>query len=153
MGVYKQVSKIEALLEKEIGEDNIPYLNFTIYIKALPKSWRTILNGWGIKDDDIFFGVNTEFNGNRYDLVCLGPPYKKEKYTDYLNKNDEGPGWYAYRYDDTNKDKKNYLSNKIEFLYQQLQQFFKFMRLYEKQCKQLEQMLDLNQDTLDTTTE
>lgn len=149
MGVFKQMSKIESLIEDEFGAGKIPYLNFMTRVSILPSSWVTILKGWGISEDNIFFATNATFNDEKYDIVCLGPPNGKQKYTDYLTHNDKGPGWYCFSWKDS--EDPNYISNKIEFLYNKLQEFINFMKLYKKQCKQLEKLLEIHKDTSDTT--
>lgn len=142
MGLFRYLGKFEELFEQEIYCDNI-YAN-CIYLKEhFPDKWKGILESMGVKEDTPIFSVNHIVNGKLYDVVTLCPPIGSNFYGDYFYNKD-----CIYIRKIKRADYKNdkEFCKELDFAYQDLQNLFTFLKLFEKQMKEMNKLIEIQSD-------
>ena len=142
MGLFRYLGKFEELFKQEINCDNI-YTN-CIYLKHhFPDKWQGILESMGVKNDTPIFSVNYTINGKRYDVVTFCPPKNSSSYVDYFYKKDSIWTRNLCRADFKN-DKE--FCKKLDLAYQELQNLFSFLKLFEKQMEEMNRLIKIQSD-------
>lgn len=142
MGLFRYLAKFEELFKQEIYCDNI-YAN-CIYLKEhFPDKWKCILESMGVKEDTPIFSVNHIVNGKRYDVVTLCPPNGSNFFGDYFYNKDSIWTRKINRADYKN-DKE--FCKELDFAYQDLQNLFTFLKLFEKQMEEMNKLIEIQSD-------
>lgn len=142
MGLFRYLGKFEDLFEQEINCDNI-YTNCMYSKDLFPDKWKGILESMGIKENTPIFSVNHICNGKRYDVVTLCPPKGSNSYVDYFYK--KGTIWTRNINREDYKNDKEFCKD-LDIAYQELQNLFSFLKLFEKQMDEMNRLIKIQSD-------
>lgn len=156
MGVFKNLAKIEELLEANIPGCWSVYHN-VLRIKDLPKEMHDAMIQFGYTDEGLVFAVDyvdEKDNNKSHILGCIGWG---------TGKNESDDGWKNLLYRDVDRnwrfvwDKKDCPDNEklleaVDKCYRNLQKFFMFMSIYLKQRAQMIKLINIEWDEVINST-
>lgn len=142
MGLFRYLGKFEDLFKQEINCDNI-YVDCIYQREHFPDKWQCILESMGVNEDTPIFSVGHVINGKRYDVVALCPPKDSNFYGDYFYK--KGTIWTRNlcRADFKNDEE---FCKELDLVYQELQNLFSFLKLFEKQMDEMNRLIKIQSD-------
>ena len=142
MGLFSYLGKFEDLFKQEINCDNI-YTNCIYQREHFPDKWQGILESMGVKKDTPIFSVGHVINDKRYDVVTFCPPEGSNSYVDYFYK--KGSIWTRNicRADYKNDTE---FCKELDVAYQELQNLFTFLKLFEKQMEEMNRLIKIQSD-------
>lgn len=156
MGVFKNLAKIEELLEANIPGCWSVYHN-VLRVKDLPKDMRDAMIQFGYSDEGLIFAVDyadEKDNNKPHILGCVSWG---------ANQNEMENGWKNLLYRDVDRDwrftwdKKDCPTNEklveaIDKCYRHLQRYFMFMSIYLKQRAQMVKLINIEWDEVIQST-
>lgn len=154
MGIFKNIAKIEELIEANVPGTWVIYHN-ALAVKDLPENYKNAMLQFGYTENAPIFGVDWEAeNGKKCVLVCIG--YGKEvdnKGFKNLLYRDVDRNW---RFDWTITDLKgdlNEYQKALDFCYRRLQEYFMFMKIYIREREQMVKLIDIAYDEVVESTQ
>lgn len=149
MGIFKNIGKIEELIEANVPGSWVIYHN-ALTVKDLPDNYKKAMIQFGYSENAPIFGVdwpNPDNNNKISALVCVG--YGKE--VDKLGfKNllyhDVDRDWrFSWTIDECKGDL-NIYKEKLDFCYRRLQEYFMFMKIYLREREQMVKLINIAYD-------
>ena len=154
MGVFKNIAKIEELIEDNVHGSWCIYHN-ALQVKDLPEDYKKAMLQFGYKEDAPIFGVDWEDeNGKKCVLVCIG--YGKEvdsKGFKNLLYRDVDRNWrFEWTLADLKGDKDEH-QKALDFCYRRLQEYFMFMKIYLREREQMVKLINIAYDEVIESTQ
>ena len=149
MGMFKYLSKFEDLFEQYIGCHN-PHINPKYDISVFSQKQQAILKSMGCDEKTPIFSVGGFFGDTQYDIISISPPKGSDNYTDYFY-NKEGIWCYHFNRADYKSEKE--FEKAINNCYQELQNLFTFLNLFEKQMDELNKLQNIQKDNFNDITD
>ena len=143
MGLYKYLAKFEELMLEEINCQNL-YISGQWTIDTFPKKWQGILMSMGCDKETPILAFNKTFDGKKYyDIVCFCPPKGTNSFTEYFYQ--KGSLWSRKI---SRRDYKTdaEFCKELDIAYQELQNLFTFLKLFEKQMDEMDKLIDIQSD-------
>lgn len=142
MAIFKYISRFEDLLEQELKYKNV-WTNPNWTVKNFPDKWQTILYSMGCKEETSIFSINRTIHGEQYDIVVFCPPKGYNSFTGYFLSRDIT--WCRhYRRSDYKTDEA--FCEDLDKSYQELQNLFTFLKMFEKQLDEMDRVLSIQSD-------
>lgn len=148
MGIFKNIGKIEELIEANVPGSWVIYHN-ALTVKDLPENWKKAMIQFGYSENAPIFGVdwNDPDKNKIFALVCVG--YGKEvdnKGFKNLLYRDVDRDWrFSWTVDDCKGDL-NVYKKKLDFCYRRLQEYFMFMKIYLREREQMVKLINIAYD-------
>lgn len=149
MGIFKNIGKIEELIEANVPGSWVIYHN-ALYVKDLPEDWKKAMIQFGYSENAPIFGVDwndPEHTDKIYVLVCIG--YGKQA---------DSKGFKNLLYRDVDRDWRftwtvgeckgdlNEFKKQLDFCYRMLQEYFMFMKIYLREREQMVKLINIAYD-------
>lgn len=156
MGIFKNLSKIEALIEANVPGSWQIYHN-CLKVKHLPEDWQRAMFQFGYTKEAPIFGVEwyDEENNckNLLTVISYGSSQDGDckDFRDLLYRDvdrDWRRGWSLKEMDGSVEN----FQKAIDFCYVRLQQYFMFMKIYLKQREQMVKLINIEYDEIIEST-
>lgn len=148
MGIFKNIGKIEELIEANVPGSWVIYHN-ALTVKDLPENWKKAMIQFGYTENAPIFGVdwtNPEDNKTSA-LVCIGYGKEVDKlgYKNLLYRDVDRNWRFSWSVDDCKGDL-NVYKEKLDFCYRRLQEYFMFMKIYLREREQMVKLINIAYD-------
>jgi hypothetical protein len=149
MGIFKNIGKIEELIEANVPGSWCIYHN-ALTVKDLPENYKNAMLQFGYTENAPIFGVdwtNTDENNKQYALVCVGYGKEVDKlgYKNLLYRDVDRNWRFSWTVDDCKSDL-NIFKEKLDFCYRRLQEYFMFMKIYLREREQMVKLINIAYD-------
>lgn len=148
MGIFKNIGKIEELIEANVPGSWIIYRN-ALMVKDLPDNWKKAMLQFGYSENAPIFGVDwTDPETKKQSaLVCLG--YGKQAdalgFKNLLYRDVDRDWRFTWTVEDCKNDL-NVFKEKLDFCYRRLQEYFMFMNIYLREREQMVKLINIAYD-------
>ncbi len=149
MGIFKNIGKIEELIEANVPGSWVIYHN-ALTVKDLPEEWKKAMLQFGYSENAPIFGVDwndPEHTDKTYVLVCIG--YGKQAdskgFKNLLYRDVDRDWRFTWTVGDCKGDL-NEFKKQLDFCYRRLQEFFMFMKIYLREREQMVKLINIAYD-------
>ena len=149
MGMFKYLGKFEELFEQYVNCHNL-YTDPIYKICVFSEKQQSILKCMGCNDNTPIFSVGGMLNNTKYDIITISPPKGSDSYADYFfNKQNI---WFRHLNRSDYKTEKDFIED-LNISYQNLQNLFSFLNLFEKQMEELNKLQNIQKDNFNDITD
>lgn len=148
MGIYKNIGKIEELIEANVPGSWCIYHN-ALTVKHLPENYKNAMLQFGYTENAPIFGLDwTNPEDNKVSaLVCIGYGKNVDKmgYKNLLYKDVDRNWKFSWTVDECKGDL-GIFKEKLDFCYRRLQEYFMFMKIYLREREQMVKLINIAYD-------
>lgn len=148
MGIFKNIGKIEELIEANVPGSWVIYHN-ALTVKDLPENYKNAMLQFGYTENAPIFGVDwTNPDDNKVSaLVCVGYGKEVDKlgFKNLLYRDVDRNWRFSWTVDDCKGDL-SIFKEKLDFCYRRLQEYFMFMKIYLREREQMVKLINIAYD-------